>query len=335
MISRCYLLLLSLMIATGNRPHQPEGFAQALQRSCKDHPFATVVAGTVLALIFSYHAVQAHSKQAAINVDLIRHDRAKSEINHLFVHGIADSHQQAYAYRPHIINGQLFTYDFPDVTQHFWRVNWTQSALGQQHEVAVLHNVFTQATNVLQKQDRASQGFVLDGVSRGATTILNFVGTHKPLGVRAIIAESPFDSTQSISNYKISQIGLTHIPGIQAVGHKTLSALFWQHHTDGICARDVVSNIDTNIPILLVCLHDDHLVPAESTKAIYRALRASGHTKTHLFVAHHGRHGKIIQGSDGSSYQAVVHAFYRTYGLPHDTHLADAGQEMFKQSQPK
>lgn len=324
---------------------EPSTF-DTIKASCQAHPVIATLAAATALFGLSYGYTQLMRQHDQIKVNLIQYNCPKSnnessQENYLFAHGIAETHEQAYWYTkgksnnlPYLINGQLFTYDFPDATQRFWHVNFTQTGLGQYNEIMGLKNAHEQTTQKLKVQNESPQDLILMGMSRGATTILNFVGLYKPNNVKAIIVESPFDSTHSVAKNMLKQVYLDNVPGMQTIAHAIMSLVFWQHSTAGINAIDSVKYIDKDLPILLVCSRKDALIPAESTIELYKALRDSGHHKVHMYIADAGRHGRILHDSDGLHYQHIVHAFYKKYGLVHDTKLADQGASLLNESQP-
>ncbi|MDR3551086.1 MAG: prolyl oligopeptidase family serine peptidase, partial [Candidatus Babeliales bacterium] len=259
--------------------------------------------------------------------------------NYLYAHGLAESYKQAYWYSkttphgtmhdPYLYDGRLFSFDFPDATERFWRMNFTQTSLAQANEIEALRSTYDQARTRLADQGLIDQDFVLMGMSRGATTILNFMSIYKPEKVKAIIVESPFDSTRAVAKNMLSKIWLDNIIGMQTLAHALVGLAFWQYSTDGIHAIEVVEYISKDLPILLIASNQDALVPVHSTIALYNKIKQSGHTKVHIYVADLGRHGRFLRHENGRNYQNVVQAFYRTYGLPHDAALADLGQDLF------
>src|SRR5438309_1651498 len=76
-----------------------------------------------------------------------------SQINYLYAHGLADTHKQAYWYVKqtpdgivndrYLIDGRLFTFDFPDATEWFWRINFTKTSLAQSNELIALYQAYT------------------------------------------------------------------------------------------------------------------------------------------------------------------------------------------------
>ncbi len=252
-------------------------------------------------------------------VDFVLEDskdhNAQNSQNYLFAHGIASTHKQVGRYASFIENKNIFTYNFPDVTTRFWRVNFWHTALGQSYEINYFKEAYGKAQIKLKSSSKIDKSLVLMGVSRGATTILNFMAQCQPQGVKALILESPFDSTRSITDNKITQWGLDFIPGMQNIGHVILSSLFWQHSRSGEQALDSIELLDKNLPILLICSKQDTLVPASSTITLYARLKAVGHKNTHIFIAEQGKHGKILEGPDREHYQKAVHDFNQKYGI--------------------
>jgi len=335
------------LIILGQQISASQGSQNTVNQAVKDlgqHPIAASLIAAAIVYGLSYGWTQVASYNKEINVDLVdagtsKIEDATSEENYLFAHGIAETHEQAYWYTkgksslPYLIDGRLFTYDYPDATQRFWRVNFPQTGMGQHNEIMGLKSAYDQTIAKLDTQNNQNKDVVLLGMSRGATTILNFMGQQKPEKVKAIIVESPFDSTQALTNNILNKFYLDKIPGMQTIGHYLMSAVFWQHSTNGARAIDSVGTIDQDIPILFVCSEQDKLVPQKSTIALYKKLKDSGHKKVHIFIADSGLHGRILHNTDGLQYQNVVQAFYRKYGLSHDASLADLGESLLDESQ--
>src|SRR3989304_6143301 len=151
--------LLSIMLSmaipsdTHSAPHTFTTFPQ-------QHPIATtfICGVTVYALCYSW--VHVTSKNKPIRVNLVTTTTSSTpKGNYLFAHGIAETHEQAYWYAkgtsslPHIIDGQLFTYDYPDATKQLWRVNFTQTSLGQDNEIMGLKNAYDKTITTLTSSD--------------------------------------------------------------------------------------------------------------------------------------------------------------------------------------
>lgn len=333
--------LLTALLALGicNKTMPTTDLMNSLKDIGKKYPVLTTATGLTMlySAAYGYTHFMPHAQTPA---QLIQHGPSDAHEHFLYVHGLGETHEQGFWYtkgkttKPTLIDGQLFTYDFPDATKRCWRVNITQTSLGQHNEIMKLKDAYEQTLTTLDQQSPDTQkNIVLMGMSRGATTILNFLGRHNPTRVKAAIVESPFDATKTVVENLLKRFHLANIPGVATLGHWLMSAIFWQHSVKGECARDAIQNIDPTIPLLLVCSKEDALVPAHSTITLYQALKSAGHTKVHLFVADKGSHGRIIRGEQARDYQAIVNAFYKQYGMSHDPLLAEEGQLLFDQSQ--
>jgi len=232
---------------------------------------------------------------------------------YLYAHGLADTAAQAFNYDGVLFDGPFSSFNFNDATKKFWRVNFPQTALGQFSEVERL-------ANVIQGRIERESGmqFVGIGVSRGASTWLNYMSIYKHPSIKALVLESPFDSIQSI---------------VHPVVHEVLG-IATEYDTKGIQPREVIKHIPEDLPILITCLKDDHRVPYESTVEVYRILQESGHKNVHILVFETGKHGHFVKGENRTDYRNVAHAFYKKYGLPYSKKAAKAGKKLFKTTQP-
>lgn len=261
---------------------------------------------------------------------------------YLFSHGIADSGRQAYLYAydkseadDHkiplfhnywIINNKhddpIVTFDFPDSTTAFWRVNGFLSSLAQKNEVVTLKRA---------AQECQTMPIVGIGVSRGAATLLNYTALYNPPTLKALVLESPYDHINSVVQNALYKVGLNGY-GTHYIGQLLFKLLFWRYSLQGPHPIDTVEKIDPNLPILLICSKEDQLVPYTSTITLYNKLKENGHHAVHLLVLDHGKHAKLMDAQDAALYQNVVHAFYKQYNLEHDPELAQAGWKSFQQT---
>jgi len=236
------------------------------------------------------------------------------EITYLYAHGLADTQAQADNYQGVLFEGPVYTFDFPDATTQFWRVNFTKTSLGQRPEIEHLKN---KLDDRLERDPEAK--FVGIGVSRGAATWLNLMGSYAPEEVKALVLESPPDSMET---------------AIGAGLHPFVPGIFMEYDTKGEQPRDTVHSIPKDLPILIICTKEDHLVPYASTIELYRLLKEE-HPNVHILVFESGRHAKFVLGKHRQTYRNVAHAFYKKYGLPYDKQAAKAGKKLFSATQPK
>ncbi len=253
----------------------------------------------------------------------------------LFAHGLADTHLQADNWKssekdndkPCIFNGSITCKDFLDATTHFWRVNFPWTSLGQDNEMAVILETYEEI-----KAANPEQRFIFGGLSRGASTMLNFLATHKPEKVDAVVLEAPFSSMRDVAQNIVESCFLKNIPYLKEISPQLVGLIFWQYSDASIHPIDVVQKIDQNIPIIIISKEDDHLVPTKITRLIVEKLRSHGHKKVHHLIMNEGQHGKYILGNEGKRMQNVVQAFYKYYDLPHNKEQATKGAFAFAQT---
>lgn len=263
--------------------------------------------------------------------------------SYLYAHGIAHHKEQAFWYlkkTPHgienkhyLIDGRLFTFDFPDATRRFWRINFFNTSLGQANELTSLYQAYSQSLKTLI-QENESTNLVFLGLSRGAAAGITFLGLFKTPYIKAAVFESPFDTHAHLVDGILKKMHLDSIPGMQTVGSWLMQAAFMQHKKDGICPLDAVSSIQKDMPILLVCSKEDTTVPYQSTVELYKKLKESGHEHVYILILNTGKHSKLLSDILGELYQNTVHAFYKKYNLPHNPLFAAKGQKSLECCQP-
>ena len=200
--------------------------------------------------------------------------------------------------------------------------------IGQAKDINALHKQYKKHIKKYPEMD-----VVLYGDSRGAATIFNFIALHKPEKVKAAVVEGIFDTVpHCIKHFLYEDKG----PAAEERLHQILSFVMWKYRKDGINPQQCAEKIGDEIPLLLVTSLKDGLVPPQGTIGIYKRLRERGHKQVHLLVLKKSLHPAymIDDPEDQKIYQAVVHAFYKQYNLPHNSQQAAAGKAAFAQTQP-
>lgn len=258
-----------------------------------------------------------------------------SSIAYLFAHGLAANQTQAIKlFKPHIqesiLYGPTAIFDFPDAKKEENDYHAKYVNLGQTRDIQCLVHACNRTRQKLAK----CEGVVLVGVSRGSAAILNYAALYKNAPIKAIIAEAPFDHLKSIVNHLLKRFHLSWMPFSEKIGMSLAAKRFPDLNINGLFPLNTVSNINKNIPILLVHSQKDAVIPITSVYMLYRALRASGHNHVYLFEIPSGDHGKLMFSRSALAYQNVVHAFYKKYDLPHHVQSAHKGERILKYCQP-
>lgn len=263
------------------------------------------------------------------------------DVSYIYAHGLAHHKEQAYWYlkqkpngkvnKHYLIEKNLFTFDFPDATQRFWRVNFPQCSLGQANDIYAFYKAFIETKETLVSRN-TSQDLVLIGLSRGASVILSFLALFNASNVKAAVIESPFDSLYNVVKAKLNSFD--KVPGLTNIVYSLLGTCFMQHKRHGICPLDIVQHIPQDLPLLFIASKQDTTVPYERTLDLYAKLLKTGHTNAHILILDTGRHSKLLIDEQGDIYQNTVHAFFKKYHLPHNPSFAIQGQETLAKCQP-
>lgn len=264
---------------------------------------------------------------------------------YLFSHGLAGGKHQAYKYTRtyhkegklevntrYILDEPLVSFDYPDTTDRFWKVKRSVTTLGQESEILELEKHYNA---IVESSQTDEPHIIIFGISRGASAVVNFLGTHERPAIKAAVVESPFDSFLTVQRHLAKRMFLHWIPGIQTICRGITKVVFPKYSPEGLHPVDAVKNIRKDLPILFICSKQDELVHFLSTVNLYHTLRNAGHEHAYILILNHGAHGQLLHNSMGSAYQSVVHAFYQKYGLPHDETLARYGRVRLAKCQPK
>jgi len=258
----------------------------------------------------------------------------------LFSHGIADTYKQAYQYaktytkkgyvhtnQRYLFHTPYVSFNYPDATDKFYRVNWKETSFGQANEIGRLLLAYQRT---IEKHKNCN--IILFGLSRGAANQTIFAGLYQFDNVKAIVLESPYSALNDIIRHMMNKKSLWWLP--VSYGETIAEFIFQRYTRHGFSPERCLENISKDIPILIICSKEDYLVPVSSSINIYKKLIAAGHKHTYIFITEHGEHSKILQGPDGERYQYVVNAFYKKYNLPHCRTSAAKGKQLLVTCQP-
>lgn len=260
----------------------------------------------------------------------------------IFSHGIADTWKQVHgyvkSYQKHnsihrndryLIHTPFISFNYPDATNKFYRVNYNETSFGQENEIGRLYTAYNTALSHYKKD---SCDIILWGLSRGASNVLIFAGLYDLPQVKAIVLESPYYSMSEVIESLMAKknIGWLDI----SYGETIAEFIFKKYSRHGLSPAKCLENIPKDMPILIICSKEDNLVPASTSINVYKKLVEAGHKHTYLFITDHGKHAEILQGPDGEKYQSVVNAFYKKYNLPHCRASAAQGKSLLALCQP-
>jgi len=240
---------------------------------------------------------------------------------YLFAHGLWGNQFSADYYVSIVDKNNLVKFNFPDAQDN--KYNGHYSSLAQKNEIECLHTEY-------QKLTVTEQEIIICGVSRGASTIINFMGSKKPQDVKALVLESPFAYVGHVLHHLAREYYLNWLPSFVITGLPCLA--FGQYSTEGEHPIHYVRRICKRTPILLICTTRDELIPYHSTVKLYRELLKDKRQNVHLLILDDGSHANLLEHPTvGLRYKQTVHAFYKEYNLPYNAKFACKGESFFKQ----
>jgi alpha-beta hydrolase superfamily lysophospholipase len=122
----------------------------------------------------------------------------------LFVHGIHDSHKQAEPFTHIIPNLHTINFDCSKAHGSYPLNAIASCSLGQDNELEQLHH----ALEELRERFPNADGFVLIGISAGASAIINYLVRYSPEMITAVVLESPFDNIKHVVDYRAERYGI-------------------------------------------------------------------------------------------------------------------------------
>lgn len=259
----------------------------------------------------------------------------------LFSHGIADTRKQVRQYvksyrkkdglyhnKRYLINTPYGSFDYPDATDEFYRVNYNETSFGQENEMSRLYNAYRKTIEHFENCD-----IILWGLSRGASNLAIFAGRYQLDRVRAIVLESPYLAMGEVIASIMERMNAAWLP--LSYGEMLAEFIFKKYTRYGYSPANCIENISKDIPIFITCSQEDALVPYTSSMNVYKKLVQCGHKHVYIFITKQGKHAAILQGPDGEKYQQVINAFYKKYNLPYNATDAEKGESLLADCQPQ
>jgi hypothetical protein len=197
-------------------------------------------------------------------------------------------------------------------------------SLGQQEDIECLSDAYD--SYVKQYTPRS---IILYGASRGAATILSFMGStyleKKNKYVSAVVLEGCYDSF----DHTFSHYGRLK----KFFYYKLAHSFLYDKDTKPLEPIDFVDTFPHDIPLLFISSKKDTIVAAECVCTLAQRLKALGHSDVYLLELHNASHiGYFCDDViDTERYRSVVHAFYAAYDLPYIPSYACRGTALLKQ----
>lgn len=257
------------------------------------------------------------------------------KVGYIFAHGLGATQEQASLFLPNtnsnkwLINKPLVVFDFPDAKNNAMEYHSSHVNLGQEVDISRLRDTFDRA-----KAELLDHRFVFAGISRGSATVINYVASYQPDGVAALVLESPFDTLSNVIKHLLKRFHISWLPFSKQIALRLAKNSFPLLDIQGLFPLNVIHRIQSHIPIIIIHSCRDRTISVNSSRNLYKSLVLAGHPHVYFLELASGDHGKLVYSIESDLYAAVLHAFYKKYGLPHVTHLAHNGENMLKYCQP-
>lgn len=240
----------------------------------------------------------------------------------IFAHGFGDDKGQAKPYynRSYFVADWVYSFDFIDakysalyrsysfIAKAFFSSARRYSAIGQKSDIDHLVKAIEDVVQI-----HPGAAILLYGVSRGAVTVINSLGTlaqqddkrYLLSSVVGAILESPFASSHDVIDAFLPAIPL----GIKCM---LFSWLYPNHQLTGEQPIKLVPFMPLDIPLLMVASVRDTIVPYSSTLRLYDFIVSQRHGKPEVAPVvwcslSEGEHGRLFS----PAYKDSVMSFMR------------------------
>ena len=250
----------------------------------------------------------------------------------VFCHGIIDSQKQINNYTGdgsiigRSIFGKTFSFDFPDVIpdnsislngllskisgfiykimkkSSGHQINRDQMFMGQTKDIKCLEE------NLINLKNNS---LILYGVSRGAGTIISYLGqTKKIFNIKAIILEAPSaDMLDGIDNFS-SKCGLS-------LPHSLFRKIFYQYPKNPYTPIKAIKNIkNKDVPIFITHSAKDAIVNPSQSWKLYKTFKENGFKNVYIHEIKTGQHClPHLEKSFHEDYCIPIQLFYKKFNL--------------------
>lgn len=221
---------------------------------------------------------------------------------------------------PRLVPYETFSFNYPEI----YNGTTEETSLGQENEIKIFDDAFNKMIDTIKKRGFTDIYIILYGVSRGASTILNWMSQHPESRhyIIGAILESPFDSVENVFDHIVSQMKmLKHFIPRTAVRWLVRRVSCGSYKEDGLQPIDAIKLIKhKDIPMLFIWSKTDSVISYKNSQNLYLSLRKLGHKKVRYISCKLGCHASILWGPDGQSYKVGVERFLASI-IPKPNHV--------------
>lgn len=258
----------------------------------------------------------------------------ENKFTFVYSHGFNSAGIKSKKYiRQEILPKNTLSFNYEDATRYLALTEGVGLAFGLHNSaIGQLNDVKKLAEQIDQIN---SDNIILFGESRGASTIINYLGSQiaKPSKIKAVILDSPFDELINVISFKLKNLHLSRFLKPKFV-ERCFSSISKNYTLEGLQPINTIKNVSKEIPVLFICSKEDSLIPWTSSLELYKCLIRSGHKRVHILTLAHGNHAFLTDGKCKKQYRNGVHAFFNKYSIPCHECYAVKGEKEILSSQP-
>jgi len=207
----------------------------------------------------------------------------------------------------HAPNQEVKKFAYPETFK------FSNTAFAQKTDMDILEKAIKQAKEKIKNNgDTYRKKFVLSGFSRGASTILNLLGTKTIDDLALAVVIAPFSSIQDVIKKKAPVLGNK---GINLINNG-IGLFLKNYDPNGIQPINAVKKIqekNPNPPILLVSSESDKTCPYSGVKKMYEIIKKSGNSNVYFLSLKYNPHSTYFVFHK-QTINTVVSALYKKHG---------------------
>ena len=250
----------------------------------------------------------------------------------LFCHGIVDSKSQADRYQDFLQEPKI-AFDFPDAQEpsglNFNNLIFHSCAFCGKKPVNLEKMYMGQGPDIttLKNQIDPDESYILYGLSRGGSTVINYLAQNNPTNVQAVVLDAAPADMVSTVNILQHSIGYKFAPtrDYQEYIFNTLFPAYPRNSTTPL--QDIGHIKNKDLPIFIVHSHQDTRVHISSAWQLYLAFKQENFANVYLLELTHGVHAHYMKGSERNIYLDALHSFYKENSLSHNPQLTTTNLE--------
>lgn len=256
----------------------------------------------------------------------------------IFAHGIIDSKTQVNRFKDAINTPNIEAINFSDslspssynpihnlifsITSYFGKnMNLGAMFMGQKDDITTIKK----AIESIDINNKA----ILFGCSRGAATIVSYLGQFNPENISAVVLDATPANMPNTIKIQLAKTGIN-----PDYSDTIFSHIFPNYDiTTALTPLDAVPKIkNKDLPIILLLSQEDKIVHHTNSLILYQAFKDNGFTNVHLVILPKGRHSFVLQNeSVREDYLTAINNFYKKYDLPYNQEFIS---ESFQENVP-